>query len=189
MPYYRKITVGGKSKRPDEWSVADVGEWLENNGLGEYKASFAEQLISGPDLLELSDTDFVELGVQTLSKRKLIRRCLNALTKQVADEFGGIDEPVEGLTSSDTFSEPNDNSNSSSSFSGSGTGSAPPSSIKLKCYYHKDIRVFTVKPTTKYSKILEEIREDYNRNLYMFYEDDGMKSQNVFQTLLKMEMN
>lgn len=148
------------------WTTSDVGVWLDKIGLGEYKPDFSAQLITGTDLLDITDADLVELGVSKIIKRKLLRRHLNEMKKTVVEEFGGEEEGE--------ASDSDSNSNSHSS-------AKQPSVIKLKCYYRKDIRVFPVKMNTKFKKVVEEIRGDYNRTLFMYYTDqEGFYSISPF---------
>lgn len=39
------------------WGIEEVGKWLENIGLGEYRESFAKNEVCGNELLGLSRDD------------------------------------------------------------------------------------------------------------------------------------
>jgi len=45
--------------------------------------------------------------------------------------------------------------------------------VKVKCYYRKDIRVISIKPNCGYKNLLRKVREEYNRTVDMYWEDDG----------------
>lgn len=56
-------------KRVDAWSVADVGNWLEGHGLGEYRAAFADNCVDGESLVNLTRDDVKELGLDKVGHR------------------------------------------------------------------------------------------------------------------------
>ena len=59
----------------EEWSVEDVGEWMEELGFGKMKASFIENYISGLELVELTNDELKDdLGVTALGVRKGLLR-------------------------------------------------------------------------------------------------------------------
>src|SRR5205809_7724479 len=51
----------------------DVGAWLEELGLGQYRARFSEQAIDSDVLPDLTDDDLVRLGVPLGHRKKLFR--------------------------------------------------------------------------------------------------------------------
>lgn len=52
----------------DEWSVADVMCWLEDQNLGQYGNTFMTNDITGPVLLDLSLEDLDYMGMTALGK-------------------------------------------------------------------------------------------------------------------------
>jgi len=56
------------------WTIDKVSEWLVSVGFGHLKEVFVEHRISGDVLLDLSQSDLVEMGVQALGDRKRILR-------------------------------------------------------------------------------------------------------------------
>jgi hypothetical protein len=54
----------------------DVGAWLEELGLGQYRALFADQAIDSDVLPDLTDDDLVRLGVP-LGHRKRLLKAIN----------------------------------------------------------------------------------------------------------------
>ncbi|XP_041452510.1 SH3 and multiple ankyrin repeat domains protein 3-like isoform X4 [Lytechinus variegatus] len=71
-----------RAKSVSEWSVEDVGNWLEELNLGEYKDSFSDNAISGDHLTSLGKDDLSELGVKRLGHRLTIIKALQKLQNQ-----------------------------------------------------------------------------------------------------------
>ena len=51
----------------------DLGGWLRNLGLGQYKSAFLENDIDSDVLPELTDGDFEKLGISLGDRKRLIR--------------------------------------------------------------------------------------------------------------------
>lgn len=49
---------------PNEWTIADVGVWLDWLHLSEYRAEFMKNAVSGGELKELDSIDLTSLGIQ-----------------------------------------------------------------------------------------------------------------------------
>lgn len=64
------------------WSEEDVGIWLENQKLGEYKLSFIQNKISGVALVELKEEDLKELEMESLGIRKQFMASLQELQRK-----------------------------------------------------------------------------------------------------------
>jgi len=150
-----------EKKPADDWTIAEVGMWLEFISMGEFRIPFIEQQISGQDLLELTEADLVELGVKALGQRKRLQRNIKELKGFRSEEFGGVDE--------DRFSsEPLDDDRASRGSS----EREEATKIRCKCYYRKDIRLLTIKSNITYRKLISAIREEYNRTLQIYWEDE-----------------
>ena len=65
--------------------MRDVSEWLEDLGLGEHKAAFAENGIDFELLAELTNDDLKDLGVGRLAERKKLLKAIATLSKSVAE--------------------------------------------------------------------------------------------------------
>lgn len=52
-----------KRTDPSEWTVSDVGVWLDWLSLSEYRAEFMKNAVSGAELKELDNADFISLGI------------------------------------------------------------------------------------------------------------------------------
>ncbi len=75
--------------------VADqVGEWLEQLGLGEYAETFAQNKIKFEHLRDLSEDDLKELGIMAMGDRKALMRAI-AATGEVEMAEPGADRPDE----------------------------------------------------------------------------------------------
>ncbi len=57
----------------------DIGEWLEQLGLGEYAEAFAKNRIMFDHLADLGEDDLRELGVAAMGDRKTLSRAIAAL--------------------------------------------------------------------------------------------------------------
>lgn len=68
-----------QGKSISEWTVEDVGLWLDQLQLGEYKDSFTDNAISGEHLTALDKDDLSELGVKRLGHRMTIIKALQKL--------------------------------------------------------------------------------------------------------------
>lgn len=64
---------------PKDWSVSEVGMWLQFIGLGEYRIKFIEDCISGGELLTLSNEDLISLNVTVLGHRKKLLKGISEL--------------------------------------------------------------------------------------------------------------
>jgi hypothetical protein len=51
----------------------DVGAWLEELGLGQYRTLFADQAIDSDVLPDLTDDDLVRLGVPLGHRERLLK--------------------------------------------------------------------------------------------------------------------
>jgi hypothetical protein len=68
-----------QSPAPQTWSVNETAAWLESIDLPELKRQFIDQEVSGSELLELTDHDLREMGVDKLGHRKKIIRRIHVL--------------------------------------------------------------------------------------------------------------
>ncbi|MCZ6860794.1 MAG: AAA family ATPase [Alphaproteobacteria bacterium] len=74
--------------------VHDIGEWLEQLGLGEYTDMFAENKVDAEVLPSLTNDDLKDIGVHAVGDR---RKLQNAIASLGETEDGPTDEPVEAL--------------------------------------------------------------------------------------------
>ena len=56
----------------------DIGEWLEEVGLGQYRSLFSDQAIDRTVLPDLTDDDMLRLGIP-LGHRKILFKAIDAL--------------------------------------------------------------------------------------------------------------
>jgi hypothetical protein len=64
-----------------EWSVEQVGWWLDDTGAGRWRGHFQRHAVDGSALLSLDDVDVQEIGVAQLGARKAIVRRLKSLRR------------------------------------------------------------------------------------------------------------
>ncbi|XP_076819198.1 uncharacterized protein LOC143464965 isoform X4 [Clavelina lepadiformis] len=74
--------VLSKEEKPlIEWTVEDVGNWLDNLGMGMYGQVFMENEIDGSHLPDLGKEELQELGVTRVGHRLTLERSLKKLKK------------------------------------------------------------------------------------------------------------
>jgi mitogen-activated protein kinase kinase kinase len=66
-----------------EWDEARVSEWLRSFNCGQYVETFRKHNINGQILLELNDERLVEIGIKKIGPKKLLRRRIDMLRKEV----------------------------------------------------------------------------------------------------------
>jgi mitogen-activated protein kinase kinase kinase len=54
------------------WNENDVGKWMDDNKLGQYKSIFIEHNIIGLVLFELTHQDLKEMGIFSIGERARI---------------------------------------------------------------------------------------------------------------------
>lgn len=74
------------------WTSEDVGQWLENLSLSEYKDSFIRNEIRGMELLHLDKTDIQDLGVTKVGHLKRIQQGIKELVNRMAqvDKYSNV---------------------------------------------------------------------------------------------------
>lgn len=77
------------------WNPKQVCAWLQKHDLGAYSAKFLSEQVSGDVLLELSEHDIEELGVNKIGHKKKLKKLLDVARKQ-----GDNAEPIQTPTSS-----------------------------------------------------------------------------------------
>ncbi|GJP29579.1 hypothetical protein CLOM_g17556, partial [Closterium sp. NIES-68] len=78
------VALAGHPDDPLSWSVEGVGEWLQQQGFGEYRGVFAVQQITGAALLRLSRESLAEL-VPSLGPRMAVLDAIERLRGWKAD--------------------------------------------------------------------------------------------------------
>ena len=68
----------------------DVGAWLEELGLGQYRALFSDQAIDSDVLPELTDDDLVRLGVPLGHRKKLFKAIDDLLGRETTEQNAPI---------------------------------------------------------------------------------------------------
>jgi hypothetical protein len=107
----------GDGKEAYKWSVEEVGDWLEENSLGELRPVFAQHHIDGKALMQLHHAALSRMGIfsQPLSSALLQRR-RKLLTRSTSLTAPPSDSSM-GSSLSSSRSYPNLSSSSSSSVS------------------------------------------------------------------------
>ncbi|XP_052783557.1 diacylglycerol kinase delta-like isoform X2 [Mya arenaria] len=68
----------------NSWSSEDVGQWLDNLSLSEYRESFIKHEIRGTELLSLDKTDIQDLGVHKVGHLKRIQHGIKELSNRMS---------------------------------------------------------------------------------------------------------
>lgn len=77
---------------PIAWTVADVQEWLESKGMGEYRENFLSKQINGAQIIELDNRTLLALGVDHLVHRKKLLKDIMALHTIDFNDYGIKDD-------------------------------------------------------------------------------------------------
>ena len=77
----------------------DVGAWLEELGLGQYRALFSDQAIDSDVLPDLTDDDLVRLGVPLGHRKKLFKAIYDLLGRETTEPHAPVTRT--GLTVTD----------------------------------------------------------------------------------------
>jgi class 3 adenylate cyclase/tetratricopeptide (TPR) repeat protein len=64
----------------------DIGEWLEELGLGQYRAVFSDQAIDSDVLPDLTDDDLAQLGMPLGHRKKLLKAINGLLGREATDQ-------------------------------------------------------------------------------------------------------
>ena len=85
----------GQSFPSSKEHILDIGEWLEELGLGKYAAAFEECEVSFDDLSSLDKDDLKEdLGVSSLPDRKKLLAAIAALNEGASETAGSAPPPT-----------------------------------------------------------------------------------------------
>lgn len=86
ITFHKKDDPSFKDVYIEDWTVGQVGEWLDSLGAGEYKENFINQKISGFELVELLNVEFKalnEIGVHKVGdKLRILRNIRKEKEKQ-----------------------------------------------------------------------------------------------------------
>ena len=89
---------------PSEWSISEVGAWLEARGLGKFRALFAEHEVDGAVLLSLAPKDLDFMGLTTLGPRKKLLSSVSELRRAAVAAAGGETKSALGERAADNES-------------------------------------------------------------------------------------
>jgi len=124
-----------KDKPIAEWSIQAVAGFLQAQGFGsDVVSSFVNEMIGGPELLELDSSDLRELGVSKMGPRK---KLLSKVAKLKSKGVSAIDESDTTATHSASESE-------------SGQGQQ----VSITALFKKQKQELTVSSTTSLEKLL-----------------------------------
>ncbi|XP_078334670.1 WD repeat, SAM and U-box domain-containing protein 1-like isoform X2 [Crassostrea virginica] len=79
---YKEPQTAPNAKKKDaprlieSWSAEEVGDWLQQIDLSQYKDTFVSNAIDGTELCNMTDRMLIDLGVAALGHRNKIFRCI-----------------------------------------------------------------------------------------------------------------
>jgi len=162
------------------WSVTETAAWLESIELPELKRAFMEQEVAGSELLELTDHDLREMGVDRLGHRKKILRRVAVLKGDNVD------------TTSDSHLAESSSSNLDTSRSEDASFSSTGGSYHLsfRCLYKSEMHVIKHSKELTFKSLRRELKKQFGHHLRIRFKDyDGelisMKRESDFAECVK----
>lgn len=168
-----------KRTDPSEWTVSDVGVWLDWLSLSEYRAEFMKNAVSGAELKELDNADFISLGINKVGHRKKLERRVKMLQHGL-DPMGEDDDGNSSHSSSHSSIQSSHSTNSKASHKSSASASVASEGyqaklkkdkITLKCVFKDDISLLHVSPLVEFAELGKKIKKEYGRMMEIKYKD------------------
>ncbi|KAL6041074.1 SH3 and multiple ankyrin repeat domains 3 [Balamuthia mandrillaris] len=155
---------------PKEWTVDDVGTWLDFIQLSEHRAEFMKQAVSGAELQDLDADDFVELGVTKMGHKKRLQKRIKMLSHGLDGAFNAdtnSDSDDSTSVSSDTAS-----TSSSKNKGGSYAVTNKDDKLTLKCFFGDDISLIKVTKSITFPQLKTRLRKEYGSRMVIRYKDE-----------------
>ena len=74
--------------KAQQWTVAEVGDWLESIGMSQYRSSFKKKGVDGETLLNVTGKDLARLGVKDMhAQTHLIKAILGIPENAPREQF------------------------------------------------------------------------------------------------------
>src|SRR3989338_4248313 len=161
-----------------DWSVSDVGLWIDHIGLPQYKQLFIENAVSGMALTELDSDDLRVLGLEKIGDRKSFLRALRRLIDRPGSQSGS-----QTGTSSHSSNDDADSWDTKSNGSrGSRKSTSSTNSKKkftkhvVKAYYRERTKVFEMAKDSSLSELRDAVRKQFGKRMSISWKDkDGDK--------------
>lgn len=170
-----------REKDPHEWTVGDVGKWLDFIDMGQYKMVFIENSISGAELFELEPEDLASIQVRKLGHRKRILKRIGQLKKNSAAAFQALsDDSSESTSSSGSASSSqqskkttkSDTSDSKGGKKSRASGASAPDEVSYKCFYDDDVTVIKMRGKVSLNKLRRKMQQEFKSELEIKFKDD-----------------
>lgn len=149
-------------KEVADWSVADVGLWLEHSGLQEWKLNFINESVSGAELVDLTSSDLRDIGLSNVGDRKTFMRQLSLL---LADKSG--DKPL-SFESRLSAAKPSSSATSSSKKS---SAAVPDDKLHVKLYYRSERESVMIEQVETLKELQRRVSRVFGKRLALFYRD------------------
>jgi hypothetical protein len=147
-----------------EWTVHEVGMWLNSIDLPQYQDVFFFNEVDGEMLADIDDDDLLALPIDRMAHRKKILRRVQVLKGGTPSEQTASAYDSKSDVGSETSESIRSDANSSSS------GATKP--VRIKCAYHDDIRTITLEPNETYDSFKLKLLEEFGANKAAKYKDD-----------------
>ena len=147
-----------------DWSVADVGLWLSNVGLEDYKLLIMNQAISCLELIDLTIEDLGSIGITKLGDKKKILREVRLL----------VDGKVNQDAQTPNFDTSSDTSGGKGSSSTSASSKRKSGKIDVKVTYRGLSERFLIDQQISLRELRGKVRKLFGKSLSLAYADpDG----------------
>jgi PAS domain S-box-containing protein len=151
-----------------DWSPADVGLWLSNVGLEEYKVTMMTQAVGGMELVDLTMADLGSIGISKLGDKKKILREIRVLVE------GKGSTVVPPLKPTADFETSSDSSMGKSGKSGKSAGSRRDGKIDVKITFRNDTERFLINQDISLSDLRRKAKKLFGKSISLSYNDpDG----------------
>lgn len=146
-------------KEPATWTVAETAGWLDSIELPELKRLFIDQQISGSELLELTDSDLREMGVDKLGHRKKLIKRIAMLKGDIVSTSESGNHAMDSITGSED------------SFSTSSNAQRP---ITLRCHFKDDVANMKYSQDMTFKSLRRDLKKRFGTDLRLKFKDyDG----------------
>jgi PAS domain S-box-containing protein len=148
-----------KKKDIAEWTVVEVGLWLNAINLSQYSDAFFFNEIDGEMLADLDEDDLIAMPIERMGHRKKILRRVAKIKNPNSSSHKNSESDSASI---DSEAKPSSVSASSSSSS----------NIRVKCLYHDEIRTVVFKSDETMESFNSKITEEFGSNQAAKYRDE-----------------
>jgi PAS domain S-box-containing protein len=157
-----------KNKDMAEWSVVEVGLWLNSIHMSQYSDAFFFNEIDGEMLGDLDEDDLIAMPIERMGHRKKILRRIQKLKKEGASSI------IATSVVAETTQPQRDDVSSESDSSQTNQSIAPAGSQKLrvKCAFGGEIRTISLTYDEVIQTFLTKVTKEFGANHSAKYRDE-----------------